>query len=141
MQEGKKTIKDLTEKQKDKLISDIIEDTIEYGTDSYEDLGREVISELKKLDLIDYGKSREKQLMEQFECLGAVLDKVQFKRLCEACNYDEDVLEDFDKDIQKYYRGTIGNTNFVRACMEDRIDEFIDRYDTFYNEKNEDIER
>ena len=38
--------------------------------------------------------------MKQFECLGATLDKVQFKRLCEACDYDEDVLEDFDKDIQ-----------------------------------------
>lgn len=58
MQEGKRTIKDLTEKQKDKLISDIIDDTIEYGTDSYEDLGRFVITKLKTLELVDYGKSR-----------------------------------------------------------------------------------
>ena len=141
MQEGKRTIKDLTEKQKDKLISDIIDDIIKYGTDSYEDLGRVVIIQLKTLELVDYGKSRERQLMEQFECLGATLDKVQFKRLCEACDYDEDVLEDFDKDIQKYYRGIIGNTNFVKALQEDKIDEFIDKYDTFYNGKNEDIER
>lgn len=141
MQEGKKTIKDLTEKQKNKLISDIIEDVIEYGTDSYEDLGRVVIIQLKTLELVDYGKSRERQLMEQFECLSATLDKVQFTRLCEACDYDEDVLEDFDKDIQRYYRGIIGNTNFVRALQEDKIDEFIDKYDTFYNGKNEDIER
>lgn len=141
MQEGKKTIKDLTEKQKDRLISDIIDDIIEYGTDSYEDLGRFVISKLKALELVDYGKSRERQLMEQFECLSATLDKVQFKRLCEACDYDEDVLEDFDKDIQKYYRGTIGNTNFIRAFTEDMIDEFIDEYDAFYHNKNDEMER
>ena len=140
MQEGKRTIKDLTEKQKNKLISDIIDDTIEYGTDSYEDLGRFVITKLKTLELVDYGKSREKQLMEQFECLGATLDKGQFKRLCEACDYDEDVLEDFDKDIQKYYRGTIGNTNFIRAFIEDRIDTFRDKYDAFYHNEDNEIE-
>ena len=88
MQEGKRTIKDFTEKQKDKIISDIIEDVIECGTDSYEDLGRVVIIQLKTLELVDYGKSRERQLMEQFECLSATLDKVQFTRLCEACDYD-----------------------------------------------------
>ncbi len=141
MQEGKRTIKDLTEKQKDKLISDIIDDIIEYGADSYEELGREIITKLKTLELVDYGKSRERQLMEQFECLGATLDKVQFKRLCEACDYDEDVLEDFDKDTQKYYRGTIGNTNFIRAFTEDRIDTFIDEYDAFYHNKDDEIER
>ena len=141
MQEGKKTIKDLTEKQKDKLISDIIDDIVEYGGDSYEDLGREIISKLKTLNLVDYGKSREKQLMEQFECLGATLDKVQFKKLCKACDYDEDILEDFDKDIQKYYRGTISSTNFMRAFEEDRIDDFIDEYDAFYHNKDDEIER
>lgn len=55
MQKGKRKLENLTSKQKDNLINDIINHCITYAGDSYDDYGRKMVKELVSLKLVDYG--------------------------------------------------------------------------------------
>lgn len=52
---GTKNIIDLTEKQKDNLLNEILDNCVKYAGDSYEDFARPVIKLLVKKKLADYG--------------------------------------------------------------------------------------
>lgn len=59
MQFGKKKLSSLDEEQMFDLLQDIISDCIDFAGDSYEDFGRNVLTDLRARKLVDYGYMKE----------------------------------------------------------------------------------
>lgn len=147
----KKEIETLSPKKMRELLSQIVEDCIEYGNslDTYEDFGKKVIDSLREYKLVDYGYSKEQLLRIEFSYLADVLSDEQFIRICECVNYDKKELKRFNEESREYYLGRTVSSIFYDALTQDKIDKYIDEYYKFYHgiscnidiNDNKDIER
>lgn len=129
----------LTNKQMHDLLQDIIDDCVSYVGDSYEDFGKNTVAKLRILKLVDYGFSKEQKLAQEYTYISDYLSTEQFKSLCEACDYDEDTLEDFNNQVKDYYVGKTVSSVFYDAIMENKIDKYIEEYNKFYHGLSNDI--
>lgn len=134
-----KSLDNLTSKEMHDLLQDIIDDCVSYAGDSYENFGKNTVAKLRILKLVDYGFSEEQELARKYTYLSDYLDTEQFKKLCEACDYNEDTLEDFNNQTENFYHGKIVSSIFYDAIMEDKIDKYIEEYNKFYHGLSNDI--
>ena len=146
MQEGKKQINQLSQAKKDELLQNLIDACVEYAGDSYEDFAKRSIDILRQAKLVEYGQSPLQEVAEQFPFLDNCLRKDELKILCQACNYDTDVLADWNKELKKYIRdGNATSSLFLQAfCNDDLLfyaQEYADWYRNSNPNKNEQTER
>lgn len=129
-----KPLDNLTNKEIHDLLQDIIDDY------SYEEFGKNIVDNLRMLKLVDYGFSKEQKLAQKYTYLSDCLSTEQFKSLCEACDYDEDTLEDFNNQVKDYYAGKTVSSIFYEALEENKIEKYIKEYDKFYHGLSDDID-
>lgn len=135
-----KPLDNLTNKEMHDLLQDIIDDCVSYAGDSYEEFGKNIVDNLRMLKLVDYGFSKEQKLAQKYTYLSDCLSTEQFKSLCEACDYDEDTLEDFNNQVKDYYAGKTVSSIFYEALEENKIEKYIKEYDKFYHGLSDDID-
>lgn len=144
MQEGKKTVDKLTATQMKNLLSNIIEDCIDYAGDSYADFGKAIVKRLHQMKLVDYGTSKEKAIIEKygFQYIDCSLEDDNIKLLFKACDYDIDVIRDWEKSIENYFNGRAVSTDeFLNAYSNGTLKEYAERFSENYHKETETIER
>lgn len=144
MQEGKKTVDKLTVAQMKDLLSNIIEDCIDYAGDSYADFGEAIVKRLHQMKLVDYGTSKEKAIIEKygFQYIDCSLEDDNIKLLFKACDYDIDVIRDWEKSIENYFNGrSVSTDEFLNAYNNGTLKEYAERFSENYHKETETIER
>lgn len=59
MKNGKVSINNLSTKDKEQILKEIIDDCVWYAGDSYENFARQVINTLYSNNLVEYGEEKE----------------------------------------------------------------------------------
>lgn len=126
------------------LLSNIIEDCIDYAGDSYADFGKAIVKRLHQMKLVDYGTSKEKAIIEKygFQYIDCSLEDDNIKLLFKACDYDIDVIRDWEKSIENYFNGRAVSTDeFLNAYSNGTLKEYAERFSENYHKETETIER
>lgn len=62
--------------------------------------------------------------------------------LFEACDYDIDVIRDWEKSIEDYFNGRAVSTDeFLNAYNNDTLQEYAAKFSENYHKAKEDVER
>lgn len=144
MQAGKKTIDKLTAAQMKELLNSIIKDCINYAGDSYADFGEAVTKTLYQKKLVDYGIGKEQEMIQKYGLnnLYYSLKDEHLNMLFEACDYDIDVIRNWEKSIEYYFNGRAVSTDeFLNAYNNDTLQEYAAKFSENYHKAKEDVER
>lgn len=138
MKAGKKQISQLPQIKKDEVLQNLIDACIEYAGDSYEDFARKSIDILRQAKLVEYGKSPLQEAAEQFPALNNCLRTDELTALCQACNYDADVLADWERELKKYNcYGNATDSLFLQAFVHNDLLFYAQEYADWYRNPNQ----
>ena len=141
MQTGKKTVDKLTTAQMKELLNSIIKDCINYAGDSYAEA---VTKTLYQKKLVDYGIGKEQEMIQKYGLnnLYYSLKDEHLNMLFEACDYDIDVIRNWEKSIEYYFNGRAVSTDeFLNAYNNDTLQEYAAKFSENYHKAKEDVER
>lgn len=144
MQTGKKTVDKLTTAQMKELLNSIIKDCINYAGDSYADFGKAVTKTLHQKKLVDYGIGKEQAIIQKYglKHLYYSLEDEHLNMLFKACDYDINVIRDWEKSIKDYCNGRAVSTDeFLNAYNNGTLQEYAAQFSENYHKAKEDEER
>ena len=144
MQKGNNSINDLSINEKDLLLQSIIEDCVIYADDSYRDFAEHVIRTLKYVKLVDYGKSQFEATKEEYDVLSKILSDVELQALFNACDYNGEILSNWNQEMTLYSVGKVEHTAFIDAFENYAVLAFAEKYSEQYHDakrEQDEIER
>lgn len=96
------------------------------------------------MKLVEYGTSKEKVIIDKYDLqyINCSLEADNIKLLFKACDYDIDVIRDWEKSIEDYFNGRAMSTNeFLNAYNNGTLQEYAAKFSENYHKAKEDVER